>query len=93
MLPQINDIKKSIKTSTTLSNKMLSMNSTKSHLNNILEDRTTFVEKYFTDLNQKRAKKVPEKQLGVFMTENGWKVKVLLVDDENLLLVGKKGRK
>ncbi len=51
MLPQINDIKKSIKTSTTLSNKMLSMNSTKSHLNNILEDRTTFVEKYFTDLN------------------------------------------
>lgn len=46
-LPQLKDVKKSIKTSTTISNHMTSMNNTRSHLNNILEDRTTFVEKYF----------------------------------------------
>ena len=61
LLPMINDNRKSVKTSTTISNKMLSMNSTKSHLNNILEDRTTFVEKYFNDLKERKAKKLPEK--------------------------------
>ncbi len=42
---------------------MLSMNSTKSCLNNILEDRTTFVEKYFTDINANRNKKLLEKEI------------------------------
>ena len=68
------------------------MNSTKSHLTNILDDRITFVEKYFTDLKEKKAKKVTEHELGIFSTENRWKIKVLLVDGENLLLIGKKGR-
>ena len=35
-LPQLRDIKKSVKTSTTISNNMTSMNNTRSHLNNIL---------------------------------------------------------
>jgi hypothetical protein len=58
---------------------MLSMNSTKSCLNNILEDRTTFVEKYFTDLNANRNKKLIEKEIANVNTENGWKVKVIMV--------------
>lgn len=50
-----------------------------------------FVQKYFNDLNLNR-KKLNEKELGVINTQNGWKVKVLLVNEQNILLIGKKGR-
>ncbi len=69
------------------------MSSTKSYLNNltsILEDRTQFVEQYFNDLSKKT--KIDEKELAVVVTDNGWKVKVIQVGEERLLLVGKRGR-
>jgi hypothetical protein len=39
---------------------MPSMNSTKSYLDSILEDRGNFVEKYFIDLSQKKNNKVAD---------------------------------
>lgn len=33
-----------------------------------------------------------EKEIAVITTDNGWKVKVLAVGEESLLLIGKKGR-
>lgn len=64
-LPVIRDQRKisSRNSASTISNRMLSMNSTKSCLKNILQDRTTFVEKYFTDINANRDKKLLEKEI------------------------------
>jgi hypothetical protein len=74
-------------------NSLNSLNSTKSDLNNILNDRKTFVSKYFEELVHLRSK-VPKKteELGNFIC-NGWKVKVLLIDEEFILLRGKQGLK
>ncbi len=44
-------------------------------------------------MSEKKKSKQPDKELGIYTTENGWKVQVILVDDKNLVLVGKKGRK
>ena len=68
VLPQINEIKKSHKSSTTISNRMPSMSSTKSYLDSILEDRGNFIEKYFIDLTHKKNNKSPDEELGNFLT-------------------------
>jgi len=56
-----------------------SMNTTKSELNNILNDRKTFVNKYFEELTKIRGKVKKTEELGNFIS-NGWKIKVLLLD-------------
>ena len=67
------------------------MNSTKSELNNILNNTKTFVNKYFDDLDKIRGKMVKKtEELGNFES-NGWKIKVLLFDDTHICLRGKKG--
>jgi hypothetical protein len=70
-----------------------SLSSTRSELNSILNDRKTFVSKYFEELAQLR-NKLPKKteELGNFIC-NGWKIRVLLLDEEFLLLRGKQGTK
>lgn len=70
-----------------------SLNTTKSELNSILTDRKTFVSKYFEELGHLR-NKAPAKteELGNFQC-NGWKVRVLLVDEEFVLLRGRQGMK
>lgn len=70
-----------------------SMNSTKSELNTILSDRKTFVNKYFEELGKIRGKGAKKtEELGNFIC-NGWKIKVLLLDDEYIVLRGRKGIK
>ena len=58
-----------------------------------MTDRKTFVNKYFDDLS-KLKNKGPKKteELGNFIC-NGWKIKVLLLDDEFIVLRGRKGIK
>lgn len=70
-----------------------SLNTTKSELNSILTDRKTFVSKYFEELGHLR-NIAPRKteELGNFLC-NGWKVRVLLVDEEFVLLRGRQGVK
>lgn len=70
-----------------------SLNTTKSELNSILIDRKMFVSKYFEELGHLR-NKAPTKteELGNFQC-NGWKVRVLLVDEEFVLLRGRQGVK
>jgi len=55
------------------------MNTTKSELNSILNDRKTFVNKYFEELTKIRGKVKKTEELGNFIS-NGWKIKVLLLD-------------
>ena len=67
-----------------------SLGSTRSELKSILSDRKTFVSKYFEELASMRDK-MPKstEELAQFVC-NGWKVKVLLVDRQYLLLRGRK---
>lgn len=56
------------------------LRSTKSELNSILNDRKTFVNKYFDELSRIRGKAKKTEELGNFVV-NGWKIRTLLLDD------------
>lgn len=71
--------------------KQQSFNITKSELSSILNDRKTFVNKYFDELSKIKSL-MPKKteELGNFVI-NKWKIKVVLVNDEFIVLKGLKG--
>ena len=77
-----------------VSNHVNSMRTTcsKSELSNIFEDRNGFMDKYFDSIHSARHSKFMTKDLGEY-SAYGWTVKVLILEDNFIVLKGQKGKK